>query len=114
MIFRKSLLKDSFFDDINGNSLDNYQRKVVVDDSNYLLVVASAGSGKTLTIVAKVKYLIEKKGFSPQDILCLSFTNETVESLKKKYHLEVDLETMLQDLFIERFIKEKSKIIKQA
>ena len=91
MIFRKSLLKDSFFDDINGNSLDNYQRKVVVDDSNYLLVVAAAGSGKTLTIVAKVKYLIEKKGFSPQDILCLSFTNETVDSLKKKVSYPVNV-----------------------
>ena len=59
-MFRKNLLKDSFFDDINGHSLDKYQRKVILNNSKYLLVVAGAGSGKTLTIIGKIKYLIER------------------------------------------------------
>ena len=47
---------DSFFNDIYGKKLDKYQRKVVLDESSRLLVIAAAGSGKTLTIIGKIKY----------------------------------------------------------
>ena len=89
----KNQINDSFFDNINGRKLDKYQRKVVVDNSNHLLVVAGAGSGKTLTIIAKVKYLIEKLKMNPKEILCLSFTNETVNNLKNKISFDVDIFT---------------------
>ena len=84
---------DSFFNDINGKKLDKDQIKAVKDDSQELLVVAGAGSGKTLTIVAKVRYLIEKCGYKKEDILCLSFTNETVKNLKEKVGVDVDVYT---------------------
>ena len=93
MFRKKNQLKDSFFDNINGVKLDKYQRKVIVDDNPYTLVVAGAGSGKTLTIVGKVKYLIERKGYNEKDILCLSFTNETVNNLKEKIPFKVDVYT---------------------
>ena len=86
----KNLLLDSFFDDINGHSLDIYQRKIVIDNSKSLLVVAGAGSGKTLTIIGKIKYLIEKLKVNEKDILCISFTNETVNNLKKKVGYNID------------------------
>lgn len=89
----KSRLNDSFFDNINGKSLDKYQRKAVIDDSKSLLVVAGAGSGKTLTIIGKIKYLIEKKGYSEKEILCLSFTNETVNNLQEKVSYNIDILT---------------------
>ena len=89
----KSHNKDSFFDDIYGKKLDKYQKKVVLDNSDRLLVVAGAGSGKTLTIIAKVKYLIERCGIKEREILCLSFTNETVNNLKDKVKYNVDVLT---------------------
>jgi len=86
----KNLLRDSFFDDINGRSLDIYQRKIVLDNSESLLVVAGAGSGKTLTIIGKIRYLIERLGINEREILCISFTNETVTNLKQKVGYNID------------------------
>ena len=65
-------------------SLDAEQRKVVLSDEDYTLVVAGAGAGKTTTMAAKVKYLVEKKGVKPEDILVISFTNKAVGELEDK------------------------------
>lgn len=89
----KNHKSDSFFNDVCGKKLDKYQRKVVLDDSHELLVVAAAGSGKTLTITAKVKYLIEKRNIKENEILCLSFTNEAVNNLKERLNYNVDVLT---------------------
>ena len=65
-------------------SLDLEQRKVVLSDEDYTLVVAGAGAGKTTTMAAKVKYLVEKKQVAPEDILVISFTNKAVGELNDK------------------------------
>ena len=67
--------------DIDGKSLDEQQRTAVVCDADRTLVVAGAGSGKTLTIAAKVKYLCQRKNVSPEDILLLAFTRKAAEEM---------------------------------
>lgn len=84
---------DSFFNDFEGRKLDKYQKSVVLDDSERLLVIAGAGSGKTFTITAKIKYLIEKKNIKEREILCLSFTNEAVDNLKERLKYNIDVLT---------------------
>ena len=64
--------------------LDEEQTKIVMDNSRYLLVVAGAGSGKTLTILGKIKYLIYEKNIRPEEILCISYTRAAAQSLKDK------------------------------
>ena len=93
MFIFKNHKDDSFFYDIDGRKLDKYQKKVVLDNSDRLLVIAGAGSGKTLTILGKIKYLIEKEKLKESEILCLSFTNETVDNLKNKIKYNVDVLT---------------------
>ena len=66
---------------IDGKSLDEQQRKVVVSDDERTLVLAGAGSGKTLTIAGKVKYLCDIKGITPEDILLISFTAKSAQEL---------------------------------
>ena len=46
----------SLFDNIDGKSLDEQQRRAVVVDEINNLVLAGAGSGKTLTISGKAKF----------------------------------------------------------
>ena len=73
-----------YFDNINGKSLDNNQRIAVLTDDDNTQIVAGAGTGKTLTIQAKVKFLIEKQNVNPKDILCMSFSNSARDDLEKK------------------------------
>lgn len=82
------------FFNINGYDLDETQIAAIKSEAKSTLVVAGAGSGKTLTILGKIKYLIEKKNVNEKQILCISFTNETVNALKDKtvmmgYNLDI-------------------------
>jgi len=80
---QKEKLKQ-YFDNIEGKSLDEQQRTAVLTDEYSNLIIAGAGSGKTLTILGKVQYLIEQKHINPEDILLLSFTKKTVEELNER------------------------------
>ena len=76
---------DNLFKDVDKNIyLDSEQRQVILDDSKYLMVVAGAGSGKTTTMSAKVKYLVEIKKVNPKNIVLISFTNKAVSELKDR------------------------------
>lgn len=72
--------------------LDEEQRKVVLSDEDYTLVIAGAGAGKTTTVAAKVKYLVERKHVDPKQILVISFTNKAVGELRSKINkaLKID------------------------
>jgi len=71
--------------------LDEEQRRVVLSDEDYTLVIAGAGAGKTTTVSAKVKYLVEKKGISPEQILVISFTNKAVGELRDKINKDLGI-----------------------
>jgi len=75
---------NQYFDDIEGKKLDEQQRTALITDEYSNLIIAGAGSGKTLTIIGKVKYLIEQKNVKPENILLLSFTKKTVDELNER------------------------------
>ena len=83
----------SFFDNIDGKSLDYNQRVAVISDEVNSQIIAGAGCGKTLTVNAKIRYLIEKKGIKPSEILCLSFSNASVKDLQEKLPDDIEIYT---------------------
>lgn len=76
---------DTVLKDVDPNVvLDEDQRRVILTDEDYCLVIAGAGAGKTTTVAAKVKYLVDKQGIDPGQILVISYTNKAVNELKDK------------------------------
>ena len=73
-----------FFDHCMTYPLDEQQRRSIVSEEDNCLVVSSAGSGKTSSIVGKVKYLIERKGLDPKRILLISYTNKAAAELTER------------------------------
>lgn len=55
-----------------------------MSEEDNCLVVSSAGSGKTSSIVGKVKYLIDIKKVNPQNILLISYTNKAAAELTER------------------------------
>ncbi|MBR3657327.1 MAG: UvrD-helicase domain-containing protein [Prevotella sp.] len=70
-----------YFDHCLTYPLDGQQRRSIVSEENNCLVVSSAGSGKTSSIVGKVKYLTEKLNINPERILLISYTNKAAAEL---------------------------------
>lgn len=84
---------DTILTEVDPNiKLDEEQRKVVLSDEDYTLVIAGAGAGKTTTVAAKVKYLVEKKGVRPDQILVISFTNKAVGELQDKINVALKID----------------------
>lgn len=82
MVIKERLEKNrDFFDHCLTYPLDEQQRRSIVSEEDNCLVVSSAGSGKTSSIVGKVKYLIEQKGIDPKNILLISYTNKAAAEL---------------------------------
>ena len=62
------------------DSLNEQQKYAATFNGKHLLVLAGAGTGKTRTIIARAKHLIQS-GVNPKRILILSFTREIVERI---------------------------------
>lgn len=83
---------DHIFTDVGENiNLDDEQRKIILRDDDYCLINAGAGSGKSTTMAAKVKYLVDKLNIKPEEIIMLTFTKKSSEDLDEKVNDSLDL-----------------------
>lgn len=73
-----------YFDTVLTYPLDPQQRDAIVSLEDNVLVISSAGSGKTMTTVGKVRYLIDKQGVDPKKILLITFTRKAAASLSER------------------------------
>lgn len=73
-----------FFDTVLKYPLDEQQRRAIVQEETNSLVISSAGSGKTSTIVGKVAYLTRIRKVTPEKILLISYTNKAAAELTER------------------------------
>lgn len=62
--------------------LNSDQTKVVTHEPANLLVLAGAGSGKTRVLVDRIAWLINAAGYSPYEILAVTFTNKAAKEMR--------------------------------
>lgn len=83
---------DHIFDTIDPNiKLDDEQKAAVVADDKYSLIIAGAGTGKTTTVAAKVKYLVDIKRVNPEKILVMSYTKKATEELCRRINVDFNI-----------------------
>ena len=92
--------------DVEGRKLDLQQMTCIVKEPSSHLVIAGAGTGKTTTIIGKIKYLLKTKKCGPEDVLVLSFTRASAEEMKERINLET-----WQDIDVSTFHKLGKDII---
>ncbi|WP_423230046.1 UvrD-helicase domain-containing protein [Acetobacterium bakii] len=82
---------------IEGRSLDDQQLACILKETRNHIVVAGAGTGKTITVIAKIKFLLKANKFKPNEILVLSFTNasatEMCQRIRKETGVSIDAMT---------------------
>ena len=75
---KEIVLTANIFDNLNPQ-----QAEAVKEIEKPLLIIAGAGSGKTLTVASKIAYLIEQ-GAKTENILALAFNQKAAEELKTR------------------------------
>ncbi len=82
--------------------LNEEQKIAATHRDGPLLVIAGPGTGKTLTIVARIVYLLEK-GISPEKIVAITFTNKAAEEIRQRVYAYCSTDS--EALFIGTFHK---------
>jgi DNA helicase IV len=77
---------------IENIKLDTQQMECVVKDITNQLVIAGAGTGKTTTVIGKIKYLLKTKQYTSDQILALSYTHASVVDLSERISKEIGQE----------------------
>ena len=75
---------NEFFDTVEKSPLTPEQREAVVCFDSRVLLVASAGSGKTSTMVAKAGYALNRGYFAADRMLLLAFNNDAAAELRER------------------------------
>jgi DNA helicase-2/ATP-dependent DNA helicase PcrA len=108
---------------MQNRNLNTEQIQAINAPSGHNLVIASAGTGKTSTIVGRIAHLL-RNGIEPQHILLLTFTNKAASEMLNRvgvlFPKEVDYITagtfhgvgykLLKQLDIEFILKQPSEL----
>lgn len=73
------------------DQLNSQQKEAVLSNSQYIRIIAGAGSGKTRVLTMRMARLIEEQNVFPSHILAITFTNKAANEMKER------MNKMLQD-----------------
>ena len=92
-------------------SLNNEQKKAVETTDGPVLIVAGAGTGKTMVVTCKIAHLILNEMAKPEEILALTFTEKAAGEMEERVdkmlpYGYVDLWISTFHAFCERVLKD--------
>lgn len=88
------------------------QREAILHRGSPLLLLAGAGSGKTLVITKKIAYLIKECEIPPERIMAVTFTNKAANEMKNRV-CELLPEIKPYRLFVRTFHSACLRILKE-
>lgn len=84
------------------SELNEKQYEAVSDSSQYLRIIAGAGSGKTRVLTYRIAYLLNETETKPYEILAITFTNKVANEMKERT-LKLVANVSFKDLNISTF-----------
>lgn len=73
--------------------LNEAQYKAVTTNSQYVRVIAGAGSGKTRVLTTRIVYVIKNWGVDPRKVLAITFTNKAANEMRNRINLQLPEES---------------------
>lgn len=70
---------------LNNLNVNEAQSAAITHGEGAMLVLAGPGSGKTLVITQRIKYLIEELHVKPEDILVITFTKAAAKEMQERF-----------------------------
>lgn len=68
-----------------GSSVLNLRQQEAVERiACSVAVIAGPGAGKTRTLIARLRHLLEKRGIPPEEITAVTFTNKAAEEMRAR------------------------------
>ncbi|MHA7840787.1 MAG: DNA helicase II [Gammaproteobacteria bacterium] len=83
------------------NNLNPAQEQAVNAPVGHHLLLAGAGSGKTLVLVRRIAWLMEQEGTSPYSIMAVTFTNKAANEMR--HRIEQSLQMPIQGMWVGTF-----------
>lgn len=102
---------------IEDNCFNSEQIKAITTKSQYVRVIAGAGSGKTLVLMNRIIFLINELKIDPNKILALTFTNKAANEMQdriSKFSLvkNIILQISTFHSFCLKFLREEISFLK--
>lgn len=72
---------------VSEKRLTPAQEKAVTHVNGPMMVLAGPGSGKTLVITRRTRYLVQEAGVSPGNILVVTFTKAAARQMRRRFDL---------------------------
>ena len=66
------------------DSLNQRQRDAVERVGRSVAVIAGPGAGKTRTLIARLRHLLDERGIAPEEITAVTFTNKAAEEMRAR------------------------------
>jgi DNA helicase-2/ATP-dependent DNA helicase PcrA len=94
------------------NKLNKEQLEAVKHEKGPLLIIAGAGTGKTMVITSRILHLIKEKNYDPKSILGLTFTEKATEEMIER--VDIELPYSYEEIPIHTFHGFCDKVLKES
>ena len=87
------------------DTLNERQIEAIKSENKRVLVLAGAGSGKTKTLLQKIKYLVEEKKVQPSEILAITYTKNAANEMIDRLIIDADKSGVYETIIFDKYLK---------